>query len=109
MFNWWKRPHLIHSTEASFGYLIINTYFDDIGNPQRIQSSDEWSWLNHGRYLHSCETFPMNNQTAIVVAGTLDHRKKRCIKIVLKVEIYITLEFHCQLTFYVAYMFIFYI
>ena len=59
----------------------------------RIQTpkGDEWSWLNHGRYLHSCETFPMKvtpekgdpyNQQAIIAAGTQFYVFIRSVKLV---------------------------
>ena len=40
--------------------------------------NDQWSWLNHGRYFHSCGTFPIEAlpaegdpyyQQALVAAG----------------------------------------
>ena len=49
-------------------------------NITRINKNNvDWSWLNHGRYLHFCETFPMTVasedgntyiQEAIIVAGS---------------------------------------
>ena len=43
-----------------------------------MNGTDDWGWLNHGRYMHACETFPMKvnpifgepyTQQAIVAAG----------------------------------------
>ena len=43
-----------------------------------MNENDDWGWLNHGRYMHACETFPMKvnpifgepyTQQAIVAAG----------------------------------------
>jgi len=44
------------------------------------KKKDDWGWLNHGRYMHACESFPMTvipdigtpyTQQAIIAAGIL--------------------------------------
>ena len=67
----------------SFQYFIL--HFLALGHI-RTDHNDEWSWLNHGRYFHSCETFPMEiipeegasyYQQAIIAAGKSYLQRRR--------------------------------
>ena len=60
---------------------ILRGINNNTGNVPRDQD-DEWSWLNHGRYFHSCDVFPMivvpeeghpYSQEAIIAAGKYDY------------------------------------